>query len=81
MYFAVIADKEELYTSDNSKYIVLSNEKSSNGTRLSGYISVDFNYSAEAEGKLKSGFTVKISGTELSTKTDEKGYFDISGIP
>lgn len=50
-------------------------------TTISGYISVDFDYSVESEGKIKSGFNVKIAGTELSTTTDQKGYFEISGIP
>lgn len=81
MYFTVIADEEELYTSDNVKFIVLTNEKSNNETSVSGYISVDMEYPAKSESKIKSGFTVKIAGTELSTTTDEKGYFEITGIP
>ena len=81
LYFTVIADEEELYTSDNVKFIVLTNEKSVNETSVSGYISVDMEYPAKSESKIKSGFTVKIAGTELSTTTDEKGYFEITGIP
>ncbi|NLI59329.1 MAG: hypothetical protein GX387_12600 [Clostridium sp.] len=50
-------------------------------TTISGYISVDFNYPAASEGKIKSGFIVKIDGTEISTTTDEKGYFEITDIP
>ncbi len=81
LYFTVVADEEEIYTSDNVKFIVLSNEQSSNETSISGYISVDFDYPSKSESKIKSGFNVKIAGTELSAKTDEKGYFEISGIP
>ena len=81
LYFTVIADEEELYTSDNVKFIVLTNEKSNNETSVYGYISVDMEYPAKSESKIKSGFTVKITGTELSTTTDEKGYFEITGIP
>ena len=82
LYFTVVADEEEIYTSDNTRTLVLSvNNDSTDKTTVSGYISVDFDYPPESESKIKSGFNVKVAGTELSTKTDEKGYFEISGIP
>jgi len=82
LYFTVVADEEELYTSDNTKTIVLTVDNgSTDETTISGYVSVDFEYPESSESKIKSGFNVKIAGTELSAKTDEKGYFEISGIP
>ena len=77
LFFTVTAAEEELYTSDNSQLIVLS----SDNTRISGYVSVDFQYTPEVEAQIKSGFTVKVAGTDISTVTDDDGHFVISGIP
>jgi len=77
LYFTVTADEEELYKSDNSRFIALNSDK----TDISGYVSVDFKYSPEVEAQIKSGFTVKVAGTDISTKTDANGRFVISGIP
>ncbi|HEY9059462.1 MAG TPA: CARDB domain-containing protein [Pseudobacteroides sp.] len=77
LYFTVTADEEELYTSDNSKLIVLNSDK----TKISGYVSVDFEYLPDVEAQIKSGFTVKLAGTDIFTKTDANGHFIISDIP
>jgi len=77
LYFTVTADEEELYVSDNSKSIVINNEKA----KISGYVGVNFNYSPDVEEQILSGFTVKVEGTDISTKTDANGYFEISDIP
>jgi len=82
LYFTVVADEEEIYTSDNTRTLVLSvNNDSTDKTTVSGYISVDFDYPPESESKIKSGFNVKVAGTELSTKTDEKGYLKYPAYP
>jgi len=77
LYFTVTANEEELYMSDNSKSIVINNEKA----KISGYVGVNFNYSPDVEEQILSGFTVKVEGTDISTKTDANGYFEISDIP
>ncbi|WP_051983533.1 S8 family serine peptidase [Pseudobacteroides cellulosolvens] len=77
LYFTVTADEEELYTSDNSQLIALNSDKA----KISGYVSVDFEYLPDVEAQIKSGFTVKLAGTDISTKTDANGHFILSGIP
>lgn len=74
LYFSVEAKEEELYTSDNSSFKVIKGDKT---TTIAGYVSVDFQYSETAEAKIKSGFKVKISGTDLFAVTDENGHFSI----
>jgi len=52
LYFTVVADEEEIYTSDNTRTLVLSvNNDSTDKTTVSGYISVDFDYPPESESK------------------------------
>ena len=77
LYFTVTADGEELYMSDNSRSILLNNEEA----KISGYVSVNFEYSPKVEEQILSGFTVKVAGTDISTKTDANGYFVLSDIP
>ncbi|HHX18713.1 MAG TPA: glycoside hydrolase, partial [Clostridium sp.] len=40
----------------------------------------NIDYTDKTEAALKSGFNVKVVGTEISALTDEKGYFEISGL-
>jgi len=50
--FTVVADEEEIYTSDNTRTLVLSvNNDSTDKTTVSGYISVDFDYPPESNQK------------------------------
>ena len=89
IYFTVVADEEELYTSNNSRFIHLTYEKGideededeDDENKVSGYVFSNIDYTDKTEAALKSGFNVKVVGTEISALTDEKGYFEISGLP
>lgn len=49
--------------------------------KISGYVNVEFNYSAEAGGEIKSGFDIGLVEKKLYTKTDANGYFEIMNVP
>ncbi|MCX7922691.1 MAG: glycosyl hydrolase family 18 protein [Clostridia bacterium] len=51
------------------------------GSKITGYITIDFVYSASAASKLLSGFRVDVAGTTLSAVTNDNGYFEISNVP
>ncbi len=49
--------------------------------KLTGIISVDLTCDWSTAQSIKSGFIVKLSGTDLAAKTDSRGYFEINNVP
>lgn len=52
-----------------------------NLNKITGIVDVDFKYSSSYDSAIKSGFQVKLVGTELTASTDNRGYFEICNVP
>ncbi|HEY9063016.1 MAG TPA: dockerin type I domain-containing protein [Pseudobacteroides sp.] len=52
-----------------------------NLNKITGIVDVDFKYSSSYDSAIKSGFQVKLIGTELTASTDNRGYFEIYNVP
>ncbi len=47
--------------------------------KITGYVKPDF--SDKSSNPIKAGFKVSLAGTQITTATDENGYFEITNIP